>query len=233
MPFTDTGSPLNIARDNSAIPTKAASLKAGEFLHWSQDSSALLWSNGPVLMRRDMSDIFLSDALTGEDESEDKPQAEIAAFNLSFEVETEIPASSVALVGATVVTMRDAGAVQEVIENGTVVVVGNRISAVGKATDIAIPKQARVLEVTGKTIVPGFIDAHAHGGMASEEIIPQQNWMQYSNLAFGVTTIHDPSNDTSEIFAHAEMQPGAAHLLDGHHSLRRQLAQCYLGSPQP
>lgn len=206
MPFTDTGSPLNIARDNSAIPTKAASLKAGEFLHWSQDSSALLWSNGPVLMRRDMSDIFLSDALTDEDESEDKPQAEIAAFNLSFEVETEIPASSVALVGATVVTMRDAGAVQEVIENGTVVVVGNRISAVGKATDIAIPKQARVLDVTGKRIVPGFIDAHAHGGMASEEIIPQQNWMQYSNLAFGVTTIHDPSNDTSEIFAHAEMQ---------------------------
>ena len=38
------------------------------------------------------------------------------------------------------------------------------------------------------------------------EITPQQLWMQLSNLSFGVTTIHDPSNDTSEFFAAAELQ---------------------------
>ena len=37
-------------------------------------------------------------------------------------------------------------------------------------------------------------------------MIPQQNWSQYATLAFGVTTIHDPSNDATEIFAAAEMQ---------------------------
>nr|WP_262422594.1 amidohydrolase family protein [Brevundimonas denitrificans] len=41
--------------------------------------------------------------------------------------------------------------------------------------------------------------------MGSNEIIPQQSWVNYASLAFGVTTIHDPSNDTSEIFAHSEL----------------------------
>jgi len=71
---------------------------------------------------------------------------------------------------------------------------------------VALPPDAFVLDLAGKTIIPGIVDVHAHGAMAREEIIPRQNWMQYSNLAFGVTTIHDPSNDSSEIFATAEMQ---------------------------
>src|SRR5690606_6181651 len=37
-------------------------------------------------------------------------------------------------------------------------------------------------------------------------IIPQQNWAAYATLAFGVTTVHDPSNDATEVFAAAEMQ---------------------------
>ena len=57
-----------------------------------------------------------------------------------------------------------------------------------------------------KHLTPGLIDGHAHGSQATEEIIPQQNWKNLSSLAFGVTTIHDPSNDSSEIFAASEMQ---------------------------
>ena len=62
---------------------------------------------------------------------------------------------------------------------------------------------------------------------ASDEIIPQQNWVHYASLAFGVTTIHDPSNDTGEIFAASELAKagvivGAAHLLDRHDPLRRE-----------
>ena len=34
---------------------------------------------------------------------------------------------------------------------------------------------------------------------------PQQNWVDLARLAFGVTTIHDPSNDTLSIFAASEM----------------------------
>ena len=78
--------------------------------------------------------------------------------------------------------------------------------AVGRSDEVRIPADAFVLDVTGKTVLPGLIDAHAHGGMGQSEITPEQNWIQFSNLGFGVTTIHDPSNDTTEIFAAAEMQ---------------------------
>ncbi len=63
-----------------------------------------------------------------------------------------------------------------------------------------------VINAEGKTVIPGLIDTHAHGSQGSNEIIPDQNWSQYSNLAFGVTTIHDPSNDTTEIMAAGELQ---------------------------
>ena len=46
---------------------------------------------------------------------------------------------------------------------------------------------------------------HWHGSQGSNQITPQQNWMNLASLAFGVTTIHDPSNDTGEIFASAEL----------------------------
>ncbi len=44
--------------------------------------------------------------------------------------------------------------------------------------------------------MPGFIDVHWHGAFGQDGIMPQQNWMTDASLAFGVTTIHDPSNDT-------------------------------------
>jgi imidazolonepropionase-like amidohydrolase len=61
------------------------------------------------------------------------------------------------------------------------------------------------VDVSGKTIIPGIIDAHAHGSQGVG-FIPQQNWMAYATLALGVTTVHDPSNDATEVFAAAEMQ---------------------------
>jgi len=53
--------------------------------------------------------------------------------------------------------------------------------------------------------MPGLVDVHWHGGMGEDEVVPEQNWVNYASLAFGVTTIHDPSNDNSEIFASSEL----------------------------
>ena len=71
---------------------------------------------------------------------------------------------------------------------------------------MAIPAGARTVDVSGKTIIPGLIDGHAHGPQGEDDLIPQQNWSAMSHLAMGVTTVHDPSSTASEIFPAGEMQ---------------------------
>ena len=48
------------------------------------------------------------------------------------------------------------------IENGVVLVRNGKIEAVGK--DVAIPSDAKVIDATGKDVVPGFIEAHSNRG---------------------------------------------------------------------
>ena len=78
-----------------------------------------------------------------------------------------------------------------------------KVVAVGKS--LRAPEGAQVIEARGTWVTPGLIDVHWHGSMGADQFIPQQSWINYAALAFGVTTIHDPSNDTSEIFAASEM----------------------------
>src|SRR5690606_7804851 len=115
--------------------------------------------------------------------------------SLSLRLDADVPAGLLALVGARIVTM--AGPDGGVIDDGVVVIEGNRIRAIGTRDGIDIPDAARRVDVSGKTIIPGLIDAHAHGPQG-DRIIPQQNWSAYATLAFGVTTVHDPSNDATE-----------------------------------
>ena len=99
-----------------------------------------------------------------------------------------------------------AGANGGVIEDGVIVIDGNRIRAVGPRASTTIPAGAQQVDLAGRTITPGFIDGHAHGAYGTDDLIPQQNWSQLSHLALGVTTTHDPSSTASEVFAASEMQ---------------------------
>jgi imidazolonepropionase-like amidohydrolase len=93
-----------------------------------------------------------------------------------------------------------------VIRNGVVLIRDNKIVAVGSRDEVSIPKDATIVDITGKTIMPGLFDAHAHGSQGVNQLVPQQNWLNYASLALGVTSIHDPSNDTQEVFTASEMQ---------------------------
>ena len=68
-----------------------------------------------------------------------------------------------------------------------------------------VPAGATRIDVSGKTIIPGLIDAHAHVGGESEGLISEQSWPLVANLAYGVTTVHDPSNDTETVFTNSEL----------------------------
>jgi imidazolonepropionase-like amidohydrolase len=60
--------------------------------------------------------------------------------------------------------------------------------------------------MSGKFIMPGFVDAHAHIGTGSSGIMPHANPSLMASVAFGTTTIHDPSNETSMVFSSSETQ---------------------------
>ena len=197
MPFVRTGKAVDIGPDSKALPLARVTRDAGEWLHWSADSRRLWWSLGPEVFSRDLKDAFAF--LEGAPEK--LPSAPERGINVGFSQAYDRPQGRVALTGARIVTMRG----DEVIEDGTILLNGNRIEQVGARAAVAIPSGTKVIDAAGKTVIPGLVDAHWHGSMGSDEIIPQQSWVNYASLAYGVTTIHDPSNDTSEIFAHSEM----------------------------
>jgi imidazolonepropionase-like amidohydrolase/Tol biopolymer transport system component len=201
-PFFASGKVVQLGGSTSSFKVAQVAGRTGEFLSWSADSTSLDWSHGRYLYRRSLNRAFAF--LEGA--PAELPEPEVTGLDLAFAQSGDGPQGSIALVGGRVVTMQDADTRQEVLEDGVVVIEGNRIAAVGPRGSVDIPAGAFELDVTGKTVVPGLVDAHAHGGFGTAEIMPQQNWMQLSNLAFGVTTVHDPSNDTSEFFAAAELQ---------------------------
>ena len=196
-PFVAAGRPINVGPDGKSLPQARVTRDSGEWLSWSGDSRRLHWSQGPELFTRDLNRSFAF----VEGAPEELPGPDENGINLGFSVEADRPQGRMALVGARLITMNGA----EVIENGIVVVDGNRIEAIGSAASMTIPAGIPTIDMTGKTIMPGLVDTHWHGSMGSDEIIPEQSWVNYGSLAFGVTTIHNPSADTSEIFAHSEM----------------------------
>jgi imidazolonepropionase-like amidohydrolase/Tol biopolymer transport system component len=182
-PLPLAGKTITVGAKMDALPVRQLDVNAGNSLHWSGDSQQLHFSLGDELF-------------TARAEGKDKATAQ----KIGFQQASDKPAGKIALTGARIVTMKG----DEVIEGGTVVVEGNRIVAVGK--DIAVPADAKRVDASGKTIIPGLIDAHWHGAMQDASLIPQQSWVNLASLAFGVTTLHDPSNQNAAIFTQSEMQ---------------------------
>ena len=109
----------------------------------------------------------------------------------------DIPRGTVVLRGGRVITMRG----DEVIENADVVIVDNRIRSVGPRG--AVPAGAQVIDVTGKTITPGFIDIHAHM-WPLWGIHWARPWIYEANLAYGVTTTRDPQTSTTDVLTYGD-----------------------------
>jgi Tol biopolymer transport system component/imidazolonepropionase-like amidohydrolase len=193
-----TGQAVSIGPSTSDFPVKRITRDAGMYLHWSPNSKTVYWSLGPELFSRTLDNTFkFVDG--AKDSVQEKPDT--VGINISFKSTFDKPTGSIALVGATVITMKG----DEVLPNATILVEQNRIKAIGAASAITIPPSTTTIDVAGKFIMPGMIDVHAHGPAGSIGITPQQNWAFYANVAFGVTTEHDPSNDTEEIFASSEL----------------------------
>ncbi|MDZ4375560.1 MAG: amidohydrolase family protein [Phenylobacterium sp.] len=187
------------------LPVTRASRGGADFIHWSGGGERLHWSVGPSLFTAQTQALF-PNAPPADGAPKYEPPA--SGASLSMDVEADRPRGVVALTGARIVTMAGPeGAVTGgVIEDGVIVIRDHRIVAVGRRGEVTTPPDARLVDLTGKTIIPGLIDAHAHGPYGVDELIPQQNTSLIANLALGTTTVHNPSSRASEVFPAAELQ---------------------------
>ncbi len=202
-PILPGGQNVSLAPDTKALPVVKVSEGGADYIHFEGDSARVHWSMGPTVYSVDMRNLFPSAPLA-EGQKAVPFAAPTSGISLARTVQADKHPGRVALTGARIVTM--AGSDGGIIENGTVLIDGDRIAAIGPAGSVSVPSGTRTVDVSGKTIIPGLVDAHAHGPQGTDELVPQQNWSAIQNLALGTTTIHDPSSTASEIFVAAEMQ---------------------------
>lgn len=200
-PLMPGGQDVSLGTKSGALPVTRVSGSGAEYMHWSDGGRRLHWSRGATLFSADLASLFANAPV---DEKAPKFTPPTDGVSLSMTQAAAKHKGVVVITGAKIVTM--AGTDGGVIENGAIVIDGDRITAVGPAGAITVPAGAVTVDATGKTIVPGFVDAHAHGSHGDDELVPQQNWSEIVNLAMGTTTSHNPSSRASEIFVSSEMQ---------------------------
>lgn len=195
--FPVTGKTVDIGSTTADFPVKKVSRDAGINLHWNANGKQLHYTLGDQYYTINLEDRF--EFVAGRPDSAFViPEKGVA---IGLQAKTDKPNGVVAFTNARIITMKG----NEVIENGTIVVEGNLIKAVGRTNEVTVPAGAKLIDAAGKTIMPGFIDAHAHGGHFRTGITPQKHWPYYANLAYGVTTMHDPSANSEMVFAQSEL----------------------------
>ncbi|MCW3093909.1 MAG: amidohydrolase [Ferruginibacter sp.] len=195
--FPHTGKPIELGSETANFPVKKVSKDAGTSLHWNSNSQQLHYTLGDQYFTIHLEDRFEFIA----DKADSLYQFPEKGIAVGLTVKADKPQGAVVFTNARIITMNN----NAVIENGSIVIEGNIIKAIGKATEISVPANAKVIDCSGKTIMPGFIDAHAHGGHFRTGLTPQKHWPYYANLAYGVTTMLVPSAISVMVFAQSEL----------------------------
>lgn len=224
VPSTGKMISVSVADASSAeFPSRKLTEIGGEFPAWSGDGTKIHYSLGAAHF---VYDINRADALedslkiakkladltamtdTAKKASSDSSKKSMAKKEdpkyvpeetwVSVYYKKDIPQSAILLKGARIITMKG----DEVLSKGDVLVVNNRIKSVAK--NIAAPTGAKVMDVTGKTIIPGFVDVHSHM-WPSWGIHKNQVWIYAANLVYGVTTTRDPQTATTDVLTYADM----------------------------
>ncbi|HEY8403582.1 MAG TPA: amidohydrolase family protein, partial [Flavobacteriales bacterium] len=201
-PLPKTGQTIELDIQTKAYPVARLSHDAGINLHWSADSKKVFWTLGDEYFSAEVSKRFTF--LEGSPDTIAAPDT--SGIRIHLVVPTDKPTGRIAFTNVRLITMKG----DEVIENGSIVIHENRIEKIGKKEEVTIPGDAKVYDMTGHTIMPGMVDVHAHINAFRVGLSTQKHWASYANLAFGVTTSHDPSANSETVFAMSELQKSGA-----------------------
>jgi len=196
-PFVMNGSEINVDQNTKSFKVESLSKNAGINLHWSANNKKIHWTLGDEYFSKSIvnntTNPFAKTNLTTD---------KATGIKINLKEKSDIPEGRIAFKNARIITMDG----NEVIEDGTIIINKNKIEKVGKTSIITIPSDAKVFDMNGKTIMPGMVDVHAHVGAFRNGLSTQKHWQFYANLAFGVTTSHDPSVHTAAAFTLEELQ---------------------------
>ncbi|MEZ5040040.1 MAG: amidohydrolase family protein [Saprospiraceae bacterium] len=222
---------INVADPSSAaFPSWKLTEMGGEFPQWTTTAERVTWSLGNAFFDYDLAEskrvaeqlkkekkekekAAKAKKAEGEKKTEeDKTSSDKAEkkeedksykakeIRVKVKVEKDIPQGTLLLKGARLITMKG----DEIIEQGDILIENNRIKAVGKSGSIKVPRGTKTMDVKGKTIVPGFVDTHAHM-WPNWGIHKNQIWIYAANLAYGVTTTRDPQTATTDVLTYSDM----------------------------
>ncbi len=172
--------------DSAAVPVWKLNQLGGEFPSWGGDGATVHWSLGNALFT------YRADSLGADGYEPSSLRIEVSAPR-------DIPQGTAVLRGARAITMNGA----EIIENADIVIENNRIAGVRRGPG-EVPEGAQVIDVAGKTILPGFVDTHAHMWNLWG-IHWARPWIYSANLAYGVTTTRDPQTATTDVLSYEDM----------------------------
>lgn len=181
LPTTQGGAAPFIDRLAPGSGVQEIGPSGGFFPRWNQ-SGALVFVRGPRAYQLDS-----SGKVTRE-------------WPLDLQLRRDKPQGTLALTNARIVTVDN----RKVIEQGSILIRGNRVVGLG---DVAADEADRVIDLRGKTVIPGLIDVHAHhhSGAQDGEIVPPHRVESANYLAYGVTTTFDPAAPSQLVFPAAEL----------------------------
>ncbi|MDW3652890.1 MAG: amidohydrolase family protein [Bacteroidia bacterium] len=218
---------INVANpEAAAFPAMKATDMGGEFPHWSSDAKRVNYSLGNAYFSYDIAEAKrVKEELKKKKKEEAKKKAQEAKegkkeekkdekkeekkedegykakeIRIKVTVEKDVPEGKILLKGARLITMNG----DLIYERGDILVENARIKKVGKSGSVKAPSGTKVMNMRGKTIVPGFVDTHAHM-WPNWGIHKNQIWIYAANLAYGVTTTRDPQTATTDVLTYADM----------------------------
>ncbi|HJU72813.1 MAG TPA: amidohydrolase family protein [Gemmatimonadaceae bacterium] len=217
--------------DAASVPVRKLNELAGEFPVWNQDGKRVHWSLGNAhfvydleraktfddsmkVVNKQKADSIAKAAadttkkappdtakkVAGDTAKKETPKYKPIEQRITITAPRDLPQGVAVLRGARVITMKG----NEVIEDADIVIRNNRIAAVGRRGSVQVPQGAQVIDMTGKTITPGFVDTHYHTQWLIPDIHVSQVWQYIATLAYGVTTTRDPQTGSTDVLTYGD-----------------------------
>ncbi len=220
------GPSIQVGGSSGSFPSQKLTDIGGQFPAWGWDANRVHWSigNAHVLYDLDAAKAHkdsvkaakelaketeaaadtLQDDSEKADEEKEKPEKDEGykphEIRISVMADRDIPKGTLVLRGAKVITMKG----DEIIKNADVLIANNRIQEVGVRGSFEIPSAAEIKDVSGKTIIPGFVDTHAHF-RHPVNLHRGEFWTYLTNLAYGVITTRDPQTATTDVLTYQDL----------------------------